>query len=261
MTDVVVAGSGRCGLHVARMLADAGLEVTVVERLPQVGGQEPERDARTLERAARRAGVTFMLGTLVVSYDDGVVQTLGIDGAQMLRVRALVLATGTRPQTRAELGIGGDRGAGVTPGSAAVHFLDSGLLLGRNPIVVGNGELAHHLCDALLHKGAHRVLSVADGPRIGDWPGVTAMDNARVVRINGFPRVGSAVVATGDGAQEIVTDAVILASGRIPMRNVEGALFPGDSIYDCFGERDPKTDEEAIQTAAATARAVADAIR
>jgi NADPH-dependent 2,4-dienoyl-CoA reductase/sulfur reductase-like enzyme len=261
MTDVVVAGSGRCGLHVARMLAERGFEVTVVERLPQVGGQEPERDARSLERAARRAGVKLMLGTLVVSHVDGVVHTLGIDGASAVPVKALVLATGTRPQTRAELGIGGDRGAGVTPGSAAVHFLDSGLLLGRNPVVVGGGELAHHLCNSLLRKGARQVTSVTDGPRNGSWPRVTAFDDARVVRVNGFPRVHSVVIETYRGAQEVTTDAVILASGRVPMRNIEGALYPSDSVHDCFGERDPRSDEEAVQIAEATARAVVSAIR
>lgn len=260
MTDVVVAGSGRCGMHVARMLAETGAGVTVVERLPQVGGQEPERDARSLERRARRAGVKLVLGTLVVSYRDGVVDTLGIDGAAAIPAKALVLATGTRPQTRAELGIGGDRGAGVTPGSAAVHFLDSGLLLGRRPVVVGGGELAHHLCDALLRRGAHQVTSVTDGQRQGSWAGTTTFDDARVVRVNGFPRVRSVVIEAPEGQRELATDAVILASGRIPMRNVEGALYPGGAVHDCFGEHDPKTDEEAQRIATAAACAVARAI-
>lgn len=71
MTDVMVAGGGRCGLHASRMLAERGLTVTLVERLPQAGGQEPERDAATLVKAAQAAGVKLVLGTLAVEYRNG----------------------------------------------------------------------------------------------------------------------------------------------------------------------------------------------
>ncbi len=262
MTDVLVAGSGRCGVHTARLLADSGLKVMVVERLPQTGGQEPEDDARAMERAATRAGVEFLLGTLAVSYRDGIVHTLGIEGARSVNVRALVLATGTRPQTRAELAIAGDRGAGVVPGSAALHFLDSGLLLGRNPVVIGHGELALHLSHKLLSKGAHSVVSVSELPRQGTWPeGVQSYENARVGAVRGFPRVHTAEIVGNGTCHEIITDAVILASGRIPMRNIEGAIHPGPTIYDCFSTDDPKTDRDALRVSRATATSIANAIR
>ncbi|MGE0218305.1 FAD-dependent oxidoreductase [Mycolicibacterium sp.] len=254
MTDVVVAGSGRCGLHAARILAEAGLKVTVVERLPETGGQEPERDARKLEKAARRAGAEFKLGTLVVSYRDAVVETLGIDGAWSAEIRALVLATGTRPRTRAELGISGDRGAGVLPGSAAVHFLDSGLLMGYHPVVIGHGELARHLGEALLDKGARTVTSVADQPRIGHWPSqIRQIDNARVAAVHGFPHLRSATVVSESDTERVDTDAILLACGRVPMRNVEGAVAPGPTIADCFSTDDPKTDAEALRAARSAA--------
>lgn len=250
MTTVMVAGSGRCGLHTARILAANGIKVTVVERLPESGGQEPERDARRLHRAARRAGAEFMLGTLAVAYRNGRVDTLGVQGAQSTAVRCLVLATGTRPQTRAELGIGGDRGAGVMPGSAALHFLDSGLLMGKSPVVIGHGELALHLGETLLARGAHEVTSVASQPRIGQWPKVIRrLDDASVVSVQGFPRVRSATVAAAEGTLDISTDSVILASGRVPMRNVEGAIFPGPNVVDCFSAGDPKADDEAVRVA------------
>jgi 2-polyprenyl-6-methoxyphenol hydroxylase-like FAD-dependent oxidoreductase len=257
VTEVVIAGSGRCGMHTARILAERGVSTTVVERLPQTGGQEPEADARQLERAARRAGVDIVLGTLVVSHQDGVVETLGIDGARRMDVRALVLATGTRPHTRAELAISGDRGAGVTPGSAALHFLDSGLLLGYRPLVVGHGSLARHLTGLLIEKGADEVVSVADGVRRGDWHSrVRRLDGARVTAVAGFPRIRSATVRSAEGDVEIETDAVILASGRVPMRNVEGAVFAGGDVFDCFADDDPKLDAAAVRVANHTAQEV-----
>jgi len=149
VSDVVVAGAGRTGILVSRMLAERGIGVTLVERLPAPGGQEPETDAAQLARAASRAGVRMMLGTLAAEFRQGQVHTLGVEGAVTLSADALVVATGSRPQTRAELGIAGERGAGVMPGSATRHLLDSGVLLGRHPLVIGDGHLAEELCSAL----------------------------------------------------------------------------------------------------------------
>ena len=77
MSDVVVAGAGRTGILVSRMLAERGIGVTLVERLPAPGGQEPETDAAQLARAASRAGVRMMLGTLAAEFRQGQVHTLG----------------------------------------------------------------------------------------------------------------------------------------------------------------------------------------
>ena len=104
MSSVVVAGSGQRGLICAAKLAAAGMDVVVVERLPHPGGQEPERTTERLAKAARQAGARFVLGTLAVQYDGTVVDVLGVDGAGSLPCNVLVVATGSRPATRAELG-------------------------------------------------------------------------------------------------------------------------------------------------------------
>lgn len=93
MSDVVVAGAGRTGILVSRMLAERGIGVTLVERLPAPGGQEPETDAAQLARAASRAGVRMMLGTLAAEFRQGQVHTLGVEGAVTLSADALVVAT------------------------------------------------------------------------------------------------------------------------------------------------------------------------
>jgi hypothetical protein len=247
--EVVVAGAGRSGLLVARILAEEGLGVTMVERLPAPGGQEPEPDAESLAAAATDAGVGWRLGTLALERVPDAVRTLGTEGAESLAAAVLVLATGTRPATRAELGIVGDRGAGVLPGSVAHHYLDSGVLPGREPLVVGDGQLAHELCAQLVRSGARRVTRVHSGP-LPPTPAGTTFGDATVEAVHGFPRVTGATVRQGERITRVAVDAVLLASGRVPMRNVEGALFGSDTVVECFSSADPKTHDDAVETAA-----------
>ncbi|WP_443089723.1 FAD-dependent oxidoreductase [Zafaria sp. J156] len=248
--EVVVVGSGQSGLLVARKLAAAGVGVTCVERLPEPGGQEPEPETRRMAQAAGRAGVKWLLGTLAFEYRDRSVRTLGVNGARTLAAEALVLATGSRPATRAELGIAGDRGAGVLPGSVVHHYLDSGVLPGRYPVVVGDGQLAATLCSQLLRSGAAHVTSIRSKPgEASAFPGTLTHWNSVLEAVEGFPRTATAIVRQAGESIRIPTDAVVLAARRIPMRNVENAVGPSRAVIDCFSSADPKSVEDAEATA------------
>jgi NADPH-dependent 2,4-dienoyl-CoA reductase/sulfur reductase-like enzyme len=257
---VLVAGAGRSGLHAARLLAGHGLAVTLVERLPAPGGQEPEPDAEALARAARGAGVRFVLGTLAVSLTASGIDTLGIDGARTFPADVLVVATGTRPATLAELGATGDRTAGVLPGSAAVHLIESGVLPGWRPVIVGRGDLARHCLSLCLRGGARAatVVSPSGPPGVGvPVPaGVDVYDQWRLVSVHGQPRVSHVVVARDAQTLRIPADAVILAQDRRPMRNIENAVQDGGIVVGCHSSADPKTDEEAAATARMAAERV-----
>jgi hypothetical protein len=59
----------------------------------------------------------------------------------------------------------------------------------------------------------------------------TVVADRRIVRLEGRPRVEAAWVADTDGKRErIDADAVILARGRVPYRNVDGAVLPAAGV-------------------------------
>ena len=286
MSSVVIAGSGQRGLACAAKLAAAGLDVTVVERLPHPGGQEPEREAGRLARDARRAGARFVLGTLAVQYDGAGIDVLGVDGTGFLPCDALIVATGSRPATRAELGITGDRCAGVVPGSAALHLTQAGVLLGHRPLIAGSGAFAIHCAQMQLAAGAAEVtMTFPAGMTVaGEVPAeVRLFAGYRVASVHGSARVEVAVlrrqvdyshgdadgvleggrdqVRRGGGPFRITVDALILAADMRPMRNIEGAISERGGVFFCQPCGEDRSEQAALAAATETCRHVLAALR
>jgi pyruvate/2-oxoglutarate dehydrogenase complex dihydrolipoamide dehydrogenase (E3) component len=253
---IAVVGAGTSGLLVSWLLAASSARVVVVERLPAVGGQEPGPEVPEHAERVRAAGIRCLLGTVATSWDGAELQTLGVRGGERLKVDALVVATGTRPATRAELGITGDRFAGVLPASAALHITESGVLLGHRPVIVGAGSLAVSCLHAVRHAGAERVTIVApDG--IHDGHAAEAdqlLDGWEVTAAHGNPRVQSVTVRRDGASERLATDAVLLAHRRVPMRNIEGAIAGGDRVVFCQPTEDPKSLAEVRVSAEDAAR-------
>lgn len=264
MSAVAVVGAGRTGLQAAAALARAGRPVALFERLPAAGGQEPEPEtAGALAADARRVGVELRLGTLAVRWDGEALHALGVDGAVRFECAALLVATGTRPATRGELGIAGDRFAGVMPGSAALHLTESGVLLGHRPVVLGGGTLAGSCVGALRHAGAEHVTLVAPDGVLD--PAAARADSVlegwTVHSASGDPRVSSVTIARGDGRERLAADALVLAHRRVPMRNVEGAVRARECVVFCHSGADPKTAADARAAAERGAGEVLETLR
>jgi hypothetical protein len=276
MSSVVVAGAGQRGLICAAQLAANSTDVVVVERLPYPGGQEPERSTARLAKAARQAGARFVLGTLAVQYDGTVVDVLGVDGAAALPCDALVVATGSRPATRAELSITGDRCAGVIPGSAALHLTQAGVLLGHRPLIAGSGAFAAHCAHMQLAAGASEVTMTLPAHSLDEVKvpaGVQVFAGYRVASVHGAFRIEAAVLRlesepsggagqppdpdsqsprTDGEPQQIAADALILAAGIRPMRNIEGAIIERDGVFFCQPGGEDRSEQSARIAAAAT---------
>lgn len=139
---VAILGGGVIGVEFASVWKSFGSDVTIIEALPHLVPNEEESISKQFERAFRRRGIEFTLGTRFQSVeqnDDGVVVTLE-DGRQ-IEAELLLVAVGRGPSTQGlgfeEVGVEIDRGFVVTnerletsiPGLYAVGDIVPGLQL------------------------------------------------------------------------------------------------------------------------------------
>lgn len=238
MTEVVIVGSGLSGLACAAMLVGRA-ECLVVERLPVVGGEEwANSHIKELARCAVAGGAQIVTGTQAIRWDGARVTLVGQD-SRVQTARVLVVATGHRPQTRGELRIGGSRCGGIIPGTVAMHLIDHGVTVGHRPLVVGDGSLALSLTRRLIEHGneVHLALPSKETPLQDDdgifstGAGVHRYLGAAPIRATGENRVSSVRLRWTDGRElDVVCDALILAHGRIPYRNIDGAIFDAPGV-------------------------------
>lgn len=113
--SVIVLGGGVIGVEFASVWKSFGAEVTIIEALPHLVPNEDEAVSKTLERAFRKRGISFTLGTRFASatQDDSGVHVTLEDGTT-LNADLLLVAVGRGPNTAGmgyeEQGIAMERG-------------------------------------------------------------------------------------------------------------------------------------------------------
>ena len=96
--SAVILGGGVIGVEFASVWRSFGAEVTIVEMLPHLLPAEDESSSRLLERAFRRRGIGFQVGTRfegVKETEDGVSVTL--EGGRTIDAELLLVAVGRGP--------------------------------------------------------------------------------------------------------------------------------------------------------------------
>ncbi len=248
---IAVVGAGLAGLTLASELAQ-DTSALVIDRLPMYGGvlgyEHPL--VRTWARRCEAVRVEFHLATTATRWEGHRVLLVGPTGIRWTPATRLLIATGTRPSTQAEMGISGERLAGVLPAPVAIHLAEAEVTLGHRVAVVGWGNWANRTLEAIRHHGAHTAcIPLSDAPGVADgfdesWPGWYP------VRVEGRSRVERLILAK-DGAEHVIEcDAVILAAKPRPLRNVDGAIWP-DSPSATFIQpvAESLTAEEVIEAA------------
>ena len=227
--DLAVVGAGLSGLTVAAELGHRA-SVVLVDRLPAAGGVLGYEDptVRRLQAALHGTRVELRLGTTALRWADHRLLVAGPSGIEWLAARGLAVCGGTRPSTAAELGIGGDRPAGVYSATVAIHLMEAGVALGKAVVVVGSSDWAARAADHLKRQGAAVSVVLEEGAarRFGDrhWEGWRLHD------VHGAARVGAVVLARDGLRQRISCDAVVLGARLKPLRNVDGAVFEGQDV-------------------------------
>ena len=238
------------GLSCAAVLAEHA-DCHVFERLPVPGGEAwEEPGVAACANAAARAGMRFLGGTQVVRFHDDRLLAVG-QHSTSARFAALVVATGHRPLTRTELGIRGPRCAGVLPATVAAHLVRHGVGLGR-VAVVGDGRALPFVTE-LLARGHDRVTLVLPDGRPDGLRRSSALElyeDVRPVDLGGSARVEWLGLAPAGAPVQhrIRCDSVVLAYGRVPYRNVEGAVFDAPRVV--FAQAaDGSSDDERSEAA------------
>jgi dihydrolipoamide dehydrogenase len=113
--SVVILGGGVIGVEFASVWRSFGAEVTIVEMLPHLVPAEEESSSKLLERAFRRRGIKYKLGTRFESVKDtesGV--TVTVAGGETIDAELLLVAVGRGPVSAGlgydEVGVAMDRG-------------------------------------------------------------------------------------------------------------------------------------------------------
>ena len=255
--DIAVIGGGAAGLTAAYGCASEGMKTVVIDREETPGGvllqcihngfglhyfnaelTGPEYAARVLKQA-EDAGASFLLSSTVMKIEDcGAEKILTVysraDGVTLVHAKAVILAMGCRERCRGNLGIPGDRVAGIFTAGLAQRLLNvDGCLPGRKAVIVGSGDIGLIMARRLTWCGIE-VKAVVE---IMPYPSGLSRNIAQcledfniplylstgVTNIHGRDRVESVTVAPlenglpqMDRAWKIECDTVLFSVGLIP---------------------------------------------
>jgi len=98
---VVVIGGGPTGLELALHLTEYGCQVTVIEMLPKVGSGMEAMTKKIIINQLKKKNVTVLTDTRLLKIeDDGVVVANKNEDKKFVETEKVVIAIGTRPDTR-----------------------------------------------------------------------------------------------------------------------------------------------------------------
>jgi dihydrolipoamide dehydrogenase len=114
-SSAVILGGGVIGVEFASVWRSFGAEVTIVEMLPHLLPSEEESSSKLLERAFRRRGIGFRLGTKFESVKEtGTGVTVTLEGGATVDAELLLVAVGRGAVSAGlgydEIGVAMDRG-------------------------------------------------------------------------------------------------------------------------------------------------------
>ncbi|GAY26375.1 monooxygenase [Desulfurococcaceae archaeon AG1] len=159
-STIHIIGAGLAGLSLARELLDRGYSVRVAETRDRIGGisiLDPEASG-LIEKLGSEISVSLQSTATRLGERVAIISSTGVEG-----VAKGVSATGFRVASPIELGIVGDRPAGVYPFHAALDLLIAGLSPGRVIAIYGANRYSLLLAEKLAQHG-RKIYVISSNP-------------------------------------------------------------------------------------------------
>ncbi len=173
--DVVIIGGGPAGMSSAIASAQNGSRVLLVERNEALGGvlnqcihsgfglhyyneelTGPEFANRLENELKKEKNIEVLINTFVTSIKDNEVTIVNSNGEQKVKAKSIILATGAREKTAANICLTGSRPAGVmTAGTAQKMVNIMGKLPGKDIVILGSGDIGLIMARRLVLEGAN----------------------------------------------------------------------------------------------------------
>jgi thioredoxin reductase len=261
--DVLIIGAGPAGLAAAIELKKNGVKtVRVIEREKVAGGVPRHsfhpgyglRDfkqflsgpkyAKKYVAAALAAGAQISTSSTATTWiSDYEIEVTAPGGLEVIRARAIILATGARERARAARAVPGKRPAGIyTTGSLQQSTYLENLKIGTSAVIVGAEHVSFSAVMTLKHAGVKTVAMLTDKKKhesvgivriaLGLWYRFKLMTRTEIIEVLGDSRITGVRIRRNGVEKVIACDTIVFTGNWIPDNElVRRGGFAIDSTY------------------------------
>lgn len=211
---LLIVGGGVIGCEFACLMRAVGVEVTVVEMLPQLLPNMDSDIAAALTRVFKKRGIAVHTGTKIegLAVQDGAAKAT-LAGGQVLEVDRVLVATGRRPNT-AELGL---ESVGLTADRGFVRVNDRMETAVAGHYCIGDANGRCLLAHAASAQGMVAVENALGHAKSFDAPIPSCVYT--------FPEVA----AVGLSAEEASAKGLPVATGKFPLNFLGKAMAANEA--------------------------------
>ncbi len=233
----LVVGAGYVGMEMAEAFSEAGMKVTVVEKMPAILGTMDEEIGEVVEGELKKRGVELVKSRAVVSFtgDGGWVKKAVLEGGDSIGADIALIGAGIRPNSEIA------RRAGIELGWGGAIKV-SNRMETSVPGIYAAGDCAE-TCHLVLGRMSYVPLGTTankQGRVAGENAAGGNASFAGVVGTTVFRVFGLEVGRTGITEKEARTEGIDCVSNVIE-HSSRGQYMPGASMIRVKLIADPKT--------------------